>query len=122
VSRSNRVARRDGLVWHSDAGSLSTSIRYGVRIAEFCAKQSIGLIDDSYDYALAEAVNNLSTRELMTKPRGSMKTTDDLATPGWVACCNQARLHSALDGIAPVAHEAAFYAAINGPRQQAGIQ
>lgn len=123
MARWDRGTQLEGLVCHSDAGSQFTSIRYGERIAELSARPSIGSVGDSYDNALAEAVNNLYKREL-TKARGPWKTIDDLelATLGWVTWFNQERLHSTLDDVPPAEYEATFYAANHGPRQQVGIQ
>ncbi len=65
MARWKRSTRLEGLVCHSDAGSQFTSIRYGERLAEIGAVPSIGSIGDSYDNALAEAVNSLYKTELI---------------------------------------------------------
>ena len=57
MARWSRGTRLEGLVAHSDAGSQFTSIRFGERLAEIGAVPSIGTVGDSYDNALAEAVN-----------------------------------------------------------------
>ena len=68
MARWSRGTRLEGLVAHSDAGSQFTSIRFGERLAEIGAVPSIGTVGDSYDNALAEAVNALYKTELIRGP------------------------------------------------------
>jgi putative transposase len=86
-----------------------TSLRYGERLAEIGAVPSIGSVGDSYDNALAEAVNSLYKAEL-TRRQGPWRTIDDLelATLGWVTWFNTERLHGTLGDIPPAEYEAAF--------------
>jgi putative transposase len=107
----HRGARLDGLIFHSDAGSQFTSIRYTERLDEIGARPSIGSIADSYDNALAETVNGLYKTELIRR-QGPWRTVDDveLATLGWVHWFNTSRLHSSLGDIPPAEFEAAHYA------------
>ena len=107
----HRGARLDGLIFHSDAGSQFTSIRYTERLDEIGARPSIGSIADSYDNALAETVNGLYKTELIRR-QGPWRTVDDveLATLGWVHWFNNSRLHSSLGDIPPAEFEAAHYA------------
>jgi putative transposase len=89
-----------------------TSIRYGERLAELGALPSIGSIGDSYDNALAEAVNGLYKTELIRGPdQGPWKSVDDveLATLGWVSWFNTTRLHSTLGDVPPADYEAAYH-------------
>lgn len=99
---------------HSDAGSQSTSIRYGERLAEIGATPSIGTVGDSYDNTLAETVNGYYKTELVRGPArpGPWKTVEDLelATLGWVHWHNTQRLHSYLGDVPPAEFEQAFYA------------
>lgn len=110
-ARFNRGTRFGSLVCHSDAGSQYTSIRYGERLAEIGAQPSIGTVGDSYDNALAEAVNGLYKSELI-HDKGPWRTVDDveLATLGWVHWFNTSRLHSSLNDIPPAEFEATYYA------------
>jgi putative transposase len=112
MARFSRGTRLEGLVCHSDAGSQFTSLRYGERLAEIGAVPSIGSIGDSYDNALAEAVNSLYKAELIRGPgQGPWKTVDDveLATLGWVTWFNTVRLHGTLNDIPPAEYEAAYH-------------
>lgn len=110
-ARFNRGTAFDSLVCHSDAGSQYTSIRYGERLAELGAQPSIGTIGDSYDNALAEAVNGLYKSELIYD-KGPWRTVDDveLATLSWVHWFNTTRLHSSLGDIPPAEFETTHYA------------
>lgn len=105
-----QAAGLDGLVHHSDRGVQYLSIRYTQRLADQGAVSSVGSRGDSYDNALAEAVNGLYKAELIG-PRGPWRTADqvELATLGWVQWWNQHRLHGALDHLPPTEHEALYY-------------
>ncbi len=86
MARPNRGTRLEDLVAHTDAGSHLTSIRYSERLDEQAAVPSIGSVGDSYDNALAEAVNALYKTELIRGPQqGPWRTIDDveLSTLGW---------------------------------------
>jgi len=100
----------DGLVHHSDRGSQYLSVRYSQRLADEGAVASVGSRGDSYDNALAEAVNGLYKAELIGR-QGPWRTADqvELATLEWVAWWNQRRLHGAIGDIPPAEHEAIYY-------------
>jgi putative transposase len=100
----------DGLVHHSDRGVQYLSVRYSQRLADQGAVASVGSRGDSYDNALAEAVNSLYKAELIG-PRGPWRTASqvELATLAWVGWWNQRRLHGALDHVPPAEHEADYY-------------
>jgi putative transposase len=124
MARWSRGTFLEGLVTHSDAGSQFTSIRYGERLAEIGAVPSIGTVGDSYDNALAEAVNSLYKTELIRGPaQGPWKCVEDveLATLGWVHWHNNERLHGYLNDVPPVEFEAA-YAAQQADQELVGIQ
>ena len=55
----------EGCVHHSDAGSQYTSIRYTDRLADAGLNASIGTVGDSYDNAMAEALNGTFKAELV---------------------------------------------------------
>ncbi len=113
MARWSRGARLEGLITHADAGSQFTSIRYGERLDELGAVPSIGTVADSYDNALAEAVNALFKTELIRGPgQGPWRTVDDveLATLGWVYWWNTQRIHSYLGDTSPDDFETAYTA------------
>ena len=99
-----------GVIAHSDAGSQYTSIRYTERLAELNARPSIGSIGDSYDNALAEAVNALYKTELI-KRQGPWRNTEhvELATLAYVEWFNHRRLHGEIGDIPPAEMEANHY-------------
>lgn len=114
MARWSRGNTSPGVTCHSDAGSHSTSIHYGERLAETGAALSIGSIDDSYDNALAETVNDYFKAELIYGPARTApwKTIEnvELATLGWVYWHNTSRLHGCYLGDLRLAEfEAAFH-------------
>jgi putative transposase len=110
MARWARGTLLEGLVCHSDAGSQFTSVRYGERLAEFGALPSIGSVGDSFDNALAEAVNGLYKAELI-RQQGPWQDVDavELATLGWVHWWNAERLHGTLGDIPPAEFEDGYY-------------
>ena len=124
MARWTRGARLEGLIAHADAGSQSASVRYSERLDDLGAVPSVGSVGDSYDNALAEAVNALFKTELIRSPRqGPWRTIDDvgLATLGWVHRWNTDRIHGYLDDHSPDQFEAA-YAAANTKTENQNIQ
>jgi putative transposase len=110
----------DGLVHHSDRGGQYLAIRYTERLAEEGAVASVGSRGDSYDNALAEAVNGLYKAELIRRwgPwRGAEQV--ELATLAWVQWWNERRLHSAIGDIPPAEHEALYYRQHQEPKEVA---
>lgn len=94
------------LVHHSDRGVQYLDIRYTDRLAEAGAVTSVGTKGDSFDNALAEAVNGLYKAELIRRG-GPWRTREEveLATLAWVAWWNHQRLHSACDYLPPAEYE-----------------
>ena len=92
------------------------SMVYTDRIIELGATPSTGTVGDSYDNALAEAVNGLYKTELIRR-RGSWRTVEqvELATLEWVWWWNNQRLHSELSYQTPVEVETAYYAGLESP-------
>jgi putative transposase len=105
-----QAAGLDELVHHSDRGVQYLSVRYTQRLADEGAVGSVGSKGDSFDNALAEAVNGLYKAELIG-PRGPWRTAEqvELATLAWVQWWNQCRLHGAINDIPPAEHEARYY-------------
>lgn len=106
-----------GLTHHSDHGSNYMAMVYTDRIVELGAKPSTGTVGDSYDNALAEAVNGRYKTELIRR-RGPWRTVEqvELATLEWVWWWNNARLHGELDHRTPAEVEAQHYADLESPR------
>ena len=86
------------------------SIRYTERLADAGALCSVGSRGDSYDNALAEAVNGLYKAELIRKngPWRSLEQVE-LATAAWIDWWNNRRLHGATNDIPPAEFEALYY-------------
>jgi putative transposase len=107
-----RRQRQDltGLIHHSDRGVQYLAIRYTERLAEAGAVGSVGSRGDSYDNALAEAVNGLYKAEVIRK-RGPWRSLEqvELATAEWVDWWNHRRLHSALSNMPPAEFEALYH-------------
>jgi putative transposase len=100
----------DALVHHGDRGVQYTSIRYGQRLADSGIERSVGRKGDSYDNALAESVNALFKKEVIT-PDGPWNDASEvtLATAEWVLWYNHNRLHSWCGDIPPMEFEDAFW-------------
>jgi putative transposase len=100
-------------VHHSDAGSQYTAIRYTDKLATFGVLPSIGSTGDSYDNAMAEALNGTVKAELIHF-FGPWKTRAQAATAiyEWICWYNNERLHSALGDVPPAEYEAASHAAL----------
>lgn len=88
------------------------AIRYTERLAEAGAVASVGSRGDSYDNAMAEALNSLFKGELI-RNRGPWKNIDDLeiAVAEWVDWYNHRRLHGEIGLVPPVEYETAHRAA-----------
>ena len=104
-----------GLIHHSDRGVQYRAIRYGQALSDCDAVASVGSKGDSYDNALAEALNSLYKAELIRNRRylddhGPWQGIDDVefATAEWVHWFNNTRPHSAIDMHAPIEHEQAY--------------
>jgi putative transposase len=99
-----------GLIHHSDRGVQYLSIRYTERLAEVGAVNSVGSRGDSYDNALAEAVNGLYKAEVIHKG-GPWRSLDqvEFATANWVHWWNHKRLHGAIGDMPPAEFEASYY-------------
>ena len=106
----NRKGDLSELVHHSDRGSQYLAIRYTERLAEAGAVSSVGSKGDSYDNALAEAVNGLYKTELIYRG-GPWRGIDhvELQTALWVEWWNNRRLHSACGFVPPAEFEEAYY-------------
>ena len=104
-----------GLIHHSDRGVQYRAIRYGQTLSDCEAVASVGSKGDSYDNALAEALNSLYKAELIRNrlyldEHGPWKGIDDveIATAEWVHWFNTTRPHSSIDMHTPIEHEQAY--------------
>jgi len=100
----------NGCVHHSDAGSQYTSLRYTDRLDVAGLAASIGTIGDSYDNAMAEALNGTFKAELVTL-HGPWRTRRqlELAIVEWIDWYNHRRLHSEIGDIPPAEQESNWY-------------
>lgn len=107
--RKRTGADLSGLVHHSDRGAQYRAIRYGQALADCEAVASVGSKGDSYDNALAEALNSLYKAELI-RNQGPWEDIDavEVATAEWVHWFNTIRPHSAIGMRTPAEHEAAW--------------
>lgn len=105
-----------GLVHHSDRGVQYRAIRYTERLAEAEAVASVGSKGDSYDNAMAEAVNSLFKAECIRnpamRPQGGWKNVGDveIAVAEYIDWYNHRRLHGELNHVPPAEYEQAFWA------------
>ncbi len=110
-----------GMIFHSDAGSQYTSVRYTETLALQGLSASIGSVGDAYDNAAAETVFGLYKNEAVragspfrTGPLRHLADVEAL-TMNYVHWYNNDRLHSELGYHSPEEHEQAFYAALSSP-------
>ena len=87
------------------------AVVYTDRIEELGAKPSTGTVGDSFNNALAEAVNGLYKTDLI-RQRGPWRTVEqvELATLEYVWWWNNSRLHGELDMRTPAEVEQTYYA------------
>ena len=103
-----------GLSHHSDKGSQYVSIRYSERLDHAGIEPSTGSVGDSYDNAMAEAVNGLYKGEVIHR-RGPWRDIKhvEFETLEWVHWWNNRRLLEPIGNIPPAEAEANYYAAID---------
>lgn len=87
------------------------AIRYAERLAECDAVASVGSKGDSYDNAMAEALNSLYKAELI-RNRGPWTAINDveIATAEYIDWFNNRRLHGEIGHVPPAELEAAYRA------------
>ncbi|MDP9823644.1 IS3 family transposase [Nocardioides massiliensis] len=106
-----------GLTHHSDRGVQYRAIRYTERLAEAEAVLSVGSKGDSYDNAMAEALNSLFKAEFIRnpvmRPKGGWKSVIDveIAVAEYVDWYNHRRLHGEIGLVPPAEYETNHWAA-----------
>jgi len=115
-----RIKKDSGLIHHSDCGSQYVPIRYTGRLAEIGASASVGSVADSYDDAMAEALNGTFKAELieMQEPWRDVDQVER-AIFQWVTWYNEERLHSALNYVPPAEYERDWWRQQEATRQSA---
>ena len=107
-----------GLTHHSDRGAQYRAIRYTERLDQADAVASVGSRGDSYDNAMAEALNSLFKAECIRnpamRPHGGWKNITDveIAVAEYVDWYNHRRLHGEIGHIPPAEFEAHHWATI----------
>ena len=104
-----------GLVHHSDRGVQYRAVRYTERLAAAEAVASVGSKGDSFDNAMAEALNSLFKAECIRNSvlRGTgWRGIDDveLAVATYVHWYNHRRLHGEIGHLPPAEHETDYWA------------
>lgn len=85
------------------------SLAYTDTLAAFGVTASVGTVGDSYDNALAEAVNGLYKAEIIhTRRVWPSVTAVEMATMDWVQWWNTHRLDENLDYRTPAEVEASY--------------
>ena len=102
-----------GLVHHSDRGVQYRAVRYTEELDRARAVTSVGSKGDSYDNAMAEALNSLYKHELIYRHIWDDAVAVEYATAEWVAWYNHQRLHGALGYVPPAEYDAAYWAREN---------
>jgi transposase InsO family protein len=104
-----------GLIHHSDNGCQYTSFRYVTRLADVGVMASVGSVADSYDNAMAEALNGTFKAELIHRRTWRSRDQVEYAIVEWIGWYNHRRLHSAIGDVPPAEYEANHYRSINAP-------
>ena len=108
------VTDLSGLVSHSDAGSVYTSIALTSRLIEAGVDPSVGSVGDALDNALAESTIGSFKNELIRR-QGPWRDVDqvEIGTLNWVEWFNTERPHDSLDDLTPETVERLHYDRIN---------
>lgn len=105
-----------GLTHHSDRGVQYRAVRYTELLAEADAVASVGSKGDSYDNAMAEALNSLFKAECIRNPQmrpaGGWKSVRDveIAVAEYIDWFNHRRLHGEIGHVPPSEFEARHWA------------
>jgi transposase InsO family protein len=111
----DRPAPSGTLIHHSDRGCQYTSFRYATHLADLGVMASVGSVADSYDNAMAEALNGTFKAELIHRQTWRTRDQVEYAVVEWVGWYNHRRLHSAIGNIPPAEYEDNHYRSIKTP-------
>ena len=111
-----RDVHKGQLIHHSDRGCQYLSIRYAERLTEAGITPSVGSVADSYDNAMAEALNGTFKAELIDRQTWRDRDHVERAIVRWVGWYNHTRLHGEIGHVPPAEYEAQYYSAMNTPR------
>jgi putative transposase len=92
-----------------------TSFRYATHRADLGRVASVGSVADSYDKAMAQALNGTFKAELIHRQTWHTRDQIELAVVKWVGWYNHRRLHSAIGNVPPAECEANYYRSITTP-------
>ena len=98
------------------------SIRYTERLGDAGIEPSVGSVGDSYDDALAEAINGLFKAEVIWR-NGPWRNLEEVefATLEWVDWFNNRRLLEPLGHVPPAEFEAMYYERKESPAMEVGL-
>lgn len=103
----------DGLIHHSDRGVQYRAVHYTDTLADNDVVASVGSRGDSYDNAMAEALNSVYKAELIDRRNWTELIDVMAATAEWVGWYNAVRLHSQIGYRTPdEGHRTASVAAV----------
>ncbi|GAA4638953.1 IS3 family transposase [Actinoallomurus vinaceus] len=108
-----RPVERGTLIHHSDRGCQYTSFRYTTRLSDLGVSASVGSVADSYDNAMAEALNGTFKAELIHRRTWRTRDQVEYAVVEWIGWYNHRRLHSAIGHVPPAEYETSYYRSIN---------
>ncbi|MGI8332753.1 IS3 family transposase, partial [Actinomadura scrupuli] len=103
------------LIHHSDRGCQYVSFRYATHLADLGVMASVGSVADSYDNAMAEALNGTFKAELIHRQTWRTRDQVEYAIVEWIGWYNNRRLHSAIGHMPPAEYEATYYRSITTP-------
>jgi transposase InsO family protein len=106
--------QRGSLIHHSEPKQY-TSFRYATHLADLGVTASVGSVADSYDNAMAEALNGTFKAELIHRRTWRTRDQVEHAIVEWIAWYNHRRLHSAIGHLPPAEYEATYYRSTNTP-------
>ncbi|WP_433337571.1 IS3 family transposase [Spirillospora sp. CA-294931] len=112
---SRQRPERGSLIHHSDRGCQYTSFRYATHLADLGVMASVGSVADSYDNAMAEALNGTFKAELIHRQTWRTRDQVECAIVEWIGWYNHRRLHSSIGNVPPTEYEANHYRSINTP-------